>query len=83
MPHDPYDPAALLERTRHELAYARDLLVRVAQDLEQLAGQPGRSASDKGVLLRRAAHLRARLHQGPPAGWTGEGAAGSDRSDED
>lgn len=80
--HD-YSPEALLRECSRERAWLRELLARVAQDLEHVAGRPGLAEEDRRGLLQSAARVRARMLEGPPEGWVQTGAPGSDRRDEE
>jgi hypothetical protein len=65
-----YDPNEHAKRLWRENLWLRDILTRVAQDLERLANEAGRSSADCEVLARRALRVRKRLHDGPPEDWT-------------
>lgn len=64
-----------------EAQYLRELLTRVAQDLEHVAALTP-EGEHRELLLRRAQRIRERVHQGPPDGWTAAGPMGSNREDE-
>lgn len=62
----------MLTKARRETAYYRDLLKRIAVDLEQAA----RTETDgrrQRWLASRAARVRERLKRGVPEDWTEDG----------
>jgi hypothetical protein len=52
-----------------EVVYWRDLLTRVAKDLERAAGSEA-DAKRKAWFTSRAMRIRQRLHDGMPEGWS-------------
>jgi hypothetical protein len=82
--YDPrYDPYVRAQEEFRLNGWLREIIIRACQDLEHLGNQRGRTPAAKELLLRRAALMRGQAHQGPPRGWQGTGARGSDRSDEE
>jgi len=65
---DPHDLARTLYR---ENLWLRELLTKVAQDLERIAAVELYSPHTN-PLARRAMHIRRRLHEGVPVGWRTE-----------
>ena len=61
-----YDPATHAQMLYSENLWLRQLLTRMAQDLERLAGN--RRETPRPVLARRARLVRKRLHEGYPEG---------------
>jgi hypothetical protein len=57
------------DRWRREVAWHRELLEELADDLECLSLQPGRTEQDYWVLKRRAARIRQQLYRRT---WTRE-----------
>ncbi len=66
--YNPHEHARSLYR---ENLWLRELLTKVAQDLEHLAALD-QYEKQTAPLLRRAQRVRRRLHQGVPAGWRTE-----------
>jgi hypothetical protein len=53
-----------------ENLWLRDILTRVAEDLERIATQRAWNTDERQVLQRRALRIRRRLWDGPPVEWT-------------
>lgn len=56
---------------RAEIAFWRDILTKVAQDLERTACSE-KDAARKDWLERRAMRIRQRLHEGMPDGYVAD-----------
>jgi hypothetical protein len=56
------------DRLFRENQYWRDLLVRVAQDLESIVARGACEPAELERLQRRAMRIRQRVHEGPPEG---------------
>ena len=64
-----------------ENSWLREVIARVAQDLDRLASQPGRSDEAQDLLLARAALMRRQAQDGPPLGWRRSAPKQLDRTD--
>ncbi len=65
MANDPQDQLRTLHR---ENLWLRDLLTKVAQDLERISSVE-EYASHTKPLLRRSQRIRRHLHRGAPSDW--------------
>jgi hypothetical protein len=66
-----------MPRDISEVRFLRELLEKVAVDLERLAAQRGRSERDRDALQRRAQRIRQRLIERDRAGRLGNRRSGA------